>query len=93
MFSWKHPEQSESRNAFYLRRPISSVRPHRDPPVQARGLFGAIQDVASDNQVIHFGVDEAAVSIVRGADDWLATDVERGIDQHAAAGGALEAEQ
>src|SRR5579864_4218312 len=56
-------------------------------PGPAFGLGGALDNETAHDEIIHLRVDETTVSVVRCADDRFATDVERSVHQHAAAGG------
>ena len=47
-------------------------------------------DDVFEHQHVHVGGQEAAVGVLRRADDRLAADVEAGVDEHGAAGQALE---
>src|SRR3954469_15600030 len=55
-----------------------------------RLLLGFLQQKRLEHQNVHVGAHEAAVGIFRRADDWLASDVERGVDDDRTTGSAVE---
>ena len=51
-----------------------------------RGLILPAEHAVLDHQQVHVGGQQAAVGVLRGADNRLAADIEAGVDDHAAAG-------
>src|SRR5437764_580863 len=49
-------------------------------------LLALIEHTRLEHQVIHLGPHEATITVLRRADDWLATHIETGIDNHRTAG-------
>src|SRR2546425_12570581 len=45
-----------------------------------RRLVALFQDMGTDDQIVHVRAHATAVSVLGRADDWLAADIERGVD-------------
>src|SRR5258708_32896787 len=70
-------------------RPTQSIQPELAPPIPLLGklwLVFLIQHARFQHQIIYLSAHEAAVTVFRGADDWLAAHIETGVYDYGAAG-------